>query len=192
MSTGQFKAAIKPEDLKLLHDLLHDCEKSEVMAYRALNYGAKQGRKLAVDYVYAKLNVKKGLIREETKLSRFASAHDLAAKLTIYGNPFGIELFGANQTRKGVTFKIWRDSTRERYRHAFFASLFGGAQRVYERDITDAEYDGRFPLRRKLGPGVATVFNETPWLAKRAIQEAGDATIREAHRLAQLMIEGKL
>lgn len=183
------RVAIDQQQLDEIRNLIYDIRKgADTAVYRAINHGARQGRKAAVDAMYAKVNLTKTKIRAQTFVY-FASISKLSAKMTVKNDLQGLEQFGARQTLKGVTFKIWRDGTRERYDHAFMMTMPGGsADRVYERNIKHAEYDGRLPLRKKFGPGIATVFDETPGVEEKTQTTAADAMLTELSRQVNLLM----
>lgn len=189
----QRSVRIDPKGLADVNNLLTAYRQGSKKAlYRTVNYGTNQGRKEAVDGMAKKANLTKTRIREKTKMY-FASLSSLSAKLVIKGGSTPLIHFGASQTKKGVTFKLWKDKARERYRHSFIAILSpGGAKGVYERDIGSPQYNGRSPLRTKSGPAVPVIYQRTPGLAKKAEEAAAVAMLKELDRQVGLINRGLL
>lgn len=183
------RVAIDQQQLDEIRNLIYSTRKgADTALYRSINHGARQGRKAAVDAMYAKVNLTKTKIRAETFVY-FASISNLSAKMTVKNSLKGIEEFSASQTQKGVTFRLWRDGTRERYRHAFITTMPGSSTpRVYERNIEHGDYDGRLPVRRKFGPGIATVFDETPGVEEKVDTTASQAMLTELSRQINLLM----
>lgn len=182
---------INPADLKDVLNLLKAYrEGGQKALQRSVNHGAKQGRKISVDEMAKKAALKKKTIRGETSMY-FASLTNLTAKLVIKGKPLPLMEYGARETKKGVTFKIWKDSKRDRYRHAFIAQLTGSsAKGVYERNIGASDYNGRTPLRAKYGPAVPNVYDKTPGLANKAEELAVNKMLEELDRQIGLIERG--
>lgn len=184
---------IEPKGLADINNVLAAFRQGSKKAlYRTVNYGAKQGRKAAVDGMAKKANLTKTRIRQKTKMY-FASLRGLSSKLVIKGGSTPLIHFGARQTKKGVTFKLWKDEGRERYRHSFITKLSpGGEKGVYERDIGSAQYDGRLPLKTKSGPAVPVVYQKTPGLSQKAEEAAAQAMLKELARQVGLINRGLL
>jgi hypothetical protein len=182
---------IDPDSLNDVLNLLTAYRQgSQKALYRTVNFGVKQGRKAAVDGMAAKANLTKKRIREKTTMY-FASLRGMSAKLVIKGGSTPLIHFAARQTKKGVTFKLWKDEGRERYRHSFIAKLgSGGTKGVYERDIGSPRYDGRTPLKAKSGPAVPVVYQKTPGLAQKAEETAVEAMLTELDRQVGLINRG--
>lgn len=189
MADDPIRVIIDQQQLDEIRNLIYSTRNgADTALYRAINYGARQGRKAAVDAMYAKVNLTKTKIRSETFVA-FASISTLTAKMTIKNSLRGIEEFSANETNNGVTFRIWRDGKRERYRHAFKATMPGSStERVYERNIEHGDYDGRFPVRRKFGPGIATVFDETDGVEEKTQTTAAAKMLTELSRQINLLM----
>ncbi|MBV1788619.1 hypothetical protein KQ940_11195 [Marinobacterium sp. D7] len=188
MTTERIDAYFKPEDLQWMRSVFNGSDKGAQMLRRALNYGANQGRKITIDEIYAKLNVKRGTVKNHVFFPRSLDNGYISARLVVTGFPLPLEEFNVrNLAKGGVSFKIWRNGDREKYRHVFY---YKG--RVVERNIDSPAYDGRTPFRSKSGPSIPNVFANTPGLADRAIGTATDRTLTELERLTSLMLEGRL
>lgn len=180
---------INPRDMNDVLNILRAYrEGGQKALQRSVNHGAKQGRKLSVDAMARKAALKKKTIRGATSMY-FASLRNLTAKLVIKGKPLALTEYGARQTKKGVTFRIWKDGKREKYRHAFLAQ-FGTYKGVYERNIGAANYDGRSPLRQKRGPAVPNIYDVTPGLAAKAEEKASEEMLKELDRQVKLIERG--
>lgn len=188
---SQTYARIDPKGLNDVLNLLQAYRTGGKKALqRSVNHGAKQGRKISVDAMSKKAALKKKTIRAATTMY-FASLRTLSAKLVIKGGSVSLMEYGARQTKKGVTFRLWKDGKRERYRHAFITKLPGSPDKgVYERNIDSPSYDGRSPLRTKSGPAIPNVYDKTPGLAKKAEELAGNEMLKELDRQINLLNRG--
>lgn len=188
---SQTYARIDPKGLNDVLNLLRAYRTGGKKALqRSVNHGAKQGRKISVDEMSKKSALKKKDLRAATSLY-FASLRTLSAKLVIKGGSVSLMKYGARQTKKGVTFRLWKDGKRERYRHAFITSFSGSSSvDVYERNIADPNYDGRTPLRVKRGPAVPNIYEKTPGLAGKAENLAGEKMLDELARQIDLLNRG--
>lgn len=184
---------IDPKGLADINNLLTAYRQGSKKAlYRTVDYGVKQGRKAAVDGMAKKANLTKKRIRAKTSMY-FASLRGMSAKIVIKGGSTPLIHFGARQTKKGVTFKLWKGEGRERYRHSFIAKLGTGSNKgVYERDIGSPQYNGRTPLRAKSGPAVPVVYQRTPGLAQKAEEAAAESMLKELNRQVGLINRGLL
>jgi hypothetical protein len=159
---------------------------------RSVSFGAKQGRKLAVDEMAKKANLKKKTIRDKTKIY-FASLSNLRAKVVLKSAPLPLTEFGARQTKTGVTFRIWKDKPREKYRHAFMWTLIRERYTgVFEPNVDSPRYDGFGPYRRKSGPAIPTIYAKTPGLSGKVEAKASESMLTELDRQIGLLNRGQL
>jgi hypothetical protein len=190
--TDPIRVIIDQQQLDEIRNLIYSTRKgADTALYRALNYGTRQGRKAAVDRMAAKANLTKAKIREQSPVF-FASVSRLEAQLRIKSKAFGIEEFkktSISTTGKGVAFRIWVDGPRERYRHAFMAQMPGAkSEYVYERNLEHPAYNGRTPLKRKYGPSMSTVYENTPGVDENVRTTAADKMLAELSRQINLLI----
>lgn len=171
---------------------------AERAVMRAVNHGTRQGRKAVIDGIYAKAALKKSDIGEHATfyLASLGTFGQAQGKLILKSGPINLIKYGAKSlTKGGVSFRIWRDGAREKYRHAFIAGLiksryFG----VFEVNIDSPKYDEKkqIPWRRKEGPGIPTIYEQTPGLAAKANNTAADAMLKELERQIGLIDRGLL
>ena len=187
--TDPIRVIIDKQQLDEIRDLIYSTrDGADTAVYRALNYGSNQARKKAVDMIYAKAALTKTKIRAKTFVY-LASISKLQSQITIKNDLVGLEQYGANQTNTGVTFRIWRDGSREKYRHAFIATLPGAKNPgVYERNIEHGDYDGRLPLRRKYGPTIAALYENTPGIDSAVQETASSKMLFELDRQIKLLM----
>ena len=157
---------------------------------RSINLGAKQGQKASVDEMNKKANLTKTVIRSHTKMY-FSSISSLQAKLVIKGEPIPLTSYGAKQTNTGITFRIWKTGTREKYKHAFFWTIVRERYTgIFEPNVDHPRFDGFGPYRRKSGPGIPTIYENTPGLAGKAEEIAAAAMLKELDRQIGLINKG--
>jgi len=197
MSTQQ--VTLNEADMKRVRDVLYGYRNgAEKAVMRAVNYGARQGQKHVVDGIYAKAALKKAKIREYTsfRLASLGTNGRAYASLSLKGRPLSLLDYGAKPVGKqGVSFRIWRDGKREKYEHAFIASLMRARYSgVFEVNIDSPKYKkGELvPWRRKEGPGIPTIYQQTPGLAEKANELAMEAMMKELDRQVGLIDRGLL
>lgn len=157
---------------------------------RSINYGTKQGQKASVDEMAKKASLTKKVIRSHTKMY-FASISGLQAKLVISGRSLPLTDYGARRTNTGVTFRIWKDKPREKYKHAFMWTLVKERYTgVFEPNVDSPRFNGFTPYRRKSGPSIPVVYENTPGLANKAEEMAAAAMLRELDRQIALIDRG--
>jgi hypothetical protein len=190
---------INEGDLKRVRDVLYGYRNgAEKAVMRAVNHGTRQGRKHVVDGIYAKAALKKADIREHTsfRLASLGTMGSAQAKLILKSGPINLLKYGAKPAGKsGVSFRIWRDGKREKYRHAFIATLIKARYSgVFEVNIDSPKYKegARTPWRRKEGPGIPTIYQQTPGLAEKANELAMEAMMKELDRQVGLIDRGLL
>lgn len=179
---------LNENQLKEVRDLLYVYRNGADKAIsRAINYGLKQGEMAMVNGIYSKAALTKRKIREHVKMKKaYFTQHQ--ASVTLSSKPLSLIDYGAKTTNNGVTFRIWRTGSRERYKHAFIWTL------------VKSKYTGVFEwkpgekgkIRRKAGPRIPLIYQNTPGLAKKANQTGGDAMIRELDRQVGLLNRGLL
>jgi len=192
----RFTAELNPKDVDSVLSMVEDLRKeSPKLIFWSLKKGANKGQSETVNNVYAKANLTKTKIKKRTSV-RFYSISQLTAKLRIKSGNIPLEEFNGtkvykSQSKPGVYFKIWRDEAQENYRHAFglAANPQDITRGVWEREINALDYDGRYPLRRKFGPSVATVFEKTPRLSDHVLKTATDTMVAELNRLVNLKLD---
>ncbi|MBT00613.1 MAG: hypothetical protein CMI01_18370 [Oceanospirillaceae bacterium] len=180
-----------PEDFRLVQQLLEGTYEFRRSVYRGLNLGSKRARIYASREIAASTTLKKRSIDPHIKVISKVSDQLLVARLRLRGYPLELTAFDHRAGKKGVSYKIWRAKARERYEHAFKAKL-GKHEGIFERKIESSKYDGRAPLRTKYGPSVPAIFDNTPGLAKRALEKAVDEAMTEIDRQMDLVLKGLL
>lgn len=189
---------INEAHMKRVRDVLYGYRNgAERAVQRAVNHGTKRGRKAVVDGIYAKAALKKKDIRQfiSFRLASLGTFGGPSAKLIMKSYPLNLMMFGAKQRKKfgGVTFRIWRSGKREKYDHAFIYRIKGAKEeRVYETNVDSPRYKKgeSIPWRRKSGPGVPTLYEQTPGLAQKAHEAAMDAMMKELDRQVALIDRG--
>lgn len=166
---------------------------------RAVNQGLSSGQKAIVDGVYAKAALKKKDIRQHINPVKASASktQNPQARIDIKGCPLNLfTYYGAKPAGKqGISFRIWRDGKREKYKHAFIATLIKARYSgVFEVNIDSPRYkEGRrTPWRRKSGPSVPNIYSQTPGLAKKAEEIASEAMMKELDRQVGLIDRGLL
>lgn len=156
--------------------LLDDIGKnSRLIEARALNRTAKAASSQTAKAVGAEIKLTQRTIKKFLRV-RLASQALTQSRLNISGAPVPLIDFGPSQTRRGVTFRIRRTGTRERYSHAFITSLpRSGHKGVFERYKvgTNGKFK-RLPIREKMGPSIPSVFQFTRGMQATVMATAAD------------------
>jgi hypothetical protein len=193
MADPQIKVEFNEQDKRRIMELLDDVIEIRRQVWRGLNFGAKRGRKLAVDEIGSQITLPKKHIRDHVKIKQKANKGHAVASFEIKGSPISLSLYKHRAGKRGVAFTIWQGGSREIYRHAFkLHKGNGGKGRIVERDIGNPNYDGRLPLKEKFGPAIPNVFDKTPGLANKAMEKAMADAMVEMERLVALALEDKI
>ncbi len=149
---------------------------AELAGSRAINDTLKALRASAVRKIRERLNIKAKDIRDRIFLTR-ATRNKLEGRFTVTGERrLPVFLFGAKQTKKGVTYKIKKGESRKLVPGAWvnktlrqvFVREFAedaGAAKAGERATVGEKFAGRKrvgrrPIRPVFGPSVGRVFVE--------------------------------
>jgi len=195
----QLEVRISEDSLSQVQGLFNVYQDKRLLVLRrSINHGARRAEKKAVDAMYARVNLTKKVIRQHRAL-RLATKSNLNCSLVFSGSNIGLDYFQARQTRRGVTFKIWRDGARERYDHHFMARGREGDEGrmssklfVFERNIFHRDYDGRLPLSRRFGPSIPTLFTNSPGVQDGTETIAAESMQTELVRQLNLIDRGLL
>lgn len=154
---------------------------------RAINHGLKQGEIAIVNGIYGKAALTKRQIREYISMKK-AYLNQPRASVTMSSKPLSLMEYGAKNTNNGVTFRIWRAGSRERYRHAYIWTLV----RSRYTGVFEANPNKKNAIRRKTGPRIPFIYQNTPGLAKKANEIGADAMLNELDRQVALFNRGLL
>ncbi|WP_027853849.1 hypothetical protein [Marinobacterium litorale] len=191
---------INRDDMQRVRDLLYGYRNgAERAAQRAINKGGHAGRKAIVDGIYAKAALKKKDIRSRATFyqASLGTLGQASYKLVLKSGPLNLlEFYSAKPAagkKGGVSFRIWRDGKREKYRHAFIATLIQSRYSgVFEENVDSPKYDKEkgIPWRRKEGPGIPMIYEKTPGLAAKAHERAMEVMMAELDRQIGLINKG--
>lgn len=86
---------------------------------QALNRTLQRSRTKMTNEVGEKLNLRKKTIRDLVSIQRATKATGLIGKLIVRNRPVPLIEYNAKQNRKGVSFKVFHDRSRQLIKHAF-------------------------------------------------------------------------
>jgi hypothetical protein len=178
---------------------------------RAANHGVRKGSTLISKGIRTRLNLKAAAVNGRMqKVFAKRVANKQEAAINIYQKPVSLIEFGARQTKKGVTFKLFKrtgmlgkkNKQREKYRHAFIASA-KGRRHVWLR--VDAAGKPRFgegsrikppgqpdtPLRLVRGPSVKRFYENRKGMRSKHNAQIRRLMLKEAMRLARVELKRK-
>ena len=112
---------------------------------RALNHEGDKGRTQVKRVLVTSTGIKYSLINQALSTHR-ANRNSLEYRLEFDGDETNLNLFGARQTKKGVSAAPW--NVRRIFPHTFMIGAYGG--KVYSRVGPK-----RFPIQGKYGPNLA-------------------------------------
>lgn len=108
----------------------------EKKTQQALNRTLQRARTQMTNAVGEKLNLKKKTIRELTSIQRATKVTGLIGKLIVKNQPVSLIEFNAKQNRKGVSFKVFKNRSRQLLKHAFITSDAQSRETVFKREST--------------------------------------------------------
>jgi hypothetical protein len=121
-------------------------------AQQAVNRTLLHARTQMTAEVHSELNLKKKNIRSNIKLRKATKVTGPNGVLKVQNNPVGLIHYAARQTKKGTTFKIKRQGSRQRLNHTFIANQAGVGPTVFRR-----EGAARLRIRPVYGSSVASL-----------------------------------
>lgn len=111
---------------------------TESIVYRktqqALNRTLVRSRTQMTNAIGEKLNLKKRTIRELIAIHRANKNTGLIGRLIVKNKPVALIEYNAKQNRKGVSFKVFRDRSRQLIRHAFIKADSQSRETVFKRE----------------------------------------------------------
>lgn len=147
----------------------------ERKAQQALNRTLTRSRTQMTNAIGEKLNLKKKTIRELISLKKANKQTGLIGKLIVKNKPVPLIEYKAKQSRKGVSFKMFRDRPRQLIRHAFITPDSRNKATVFKRETK---------ARLKIKPLYGTRVGDVAKDRKGKIQQyALDFIKREIERI---------
>jgi hypothetical protein len=141
---------------------------------RAVKRAGVSVRAAQVRDIAAQINLRAGTIRDEVRIAKDATSKNLSVTFRVKerGVPLK-EFIGTNQTRKGVSVKVIKASTRQTLGAAFGARKFGG--HFFGRVAKGSKkygnpHVGRLPIAKLYGPSILSQY------IKDAIAQKGAET----------------
>lgn len=124
----------------------------------ALNRTAITARKEADQEVRKRLNLKSGTVKDALRIDK--ARKRLVVEIVASGKPIALRDYGANRTKKGVTFKVARSQPRRLYkrqgRAGFKVDKFGG--HVFVRVGPNPPGRADAPIKKVYGPSIPQYF----------------------------------
>lgn len=137
---------------------------------RALNRTITGVRTDVSSGIRKRLNVKASDVRKVISVRR-ARAAELSAEIVIAGKGAPLAVFGARQTKKGVTIKVLRGGARKTIRGAFIATMKSGHKGVFvrrgKRQLPIDERFGEAPAQSVL---TSTIMNTVTTRARERFE----------------------
>lgn len=106
-----------------------------VKCQQALNRTLQRSRTQMTNAVGEKLNLRKKTIRELVSIQKANKNTGLIGKLTVKNKPVALFEYNAKQNRKGVSFKVFRDRSRQLVKHAFIIPDSRCRMTVFRREF---------------------------------------------------------
>ena len=115
------------------------------------------------------LNVRKGDIAKALRKQK-ATLSNLTSSISAREfRPGLIAFMGTRQTKRGVTYRITRTTSRKIIPHGFIQTMSSGHRGVFTRGGP-----ARLPIQEKRGPSIWRVVTNTKGLLKEATDAAGE------------------
>lgn len=101
---------------------------------RALNRTIKPAKTEVSKGLRKEINIKAAEVKKGTKVNKASTAR-LITSIILSHKKIPIVKFGAKQTKKGVTFKVYKKKGRKTMEGAFLATMSSGHKGVFRRGI---------------------------------------------------------
>lgn len=144
----------------------------------AVNQSARQVRTMASRKVAAGMGARRKDVDRAVTIRPMSTPATLEAIVRGRGVPLPLILFGARQTKAGVSAKAWGET--KIYPGSFMATMKSGHRGVFIRKTRK-----RFPIKELYGPGVAQVMAKeavTASLESYAIERLEANVMRQLDR----------
>ena len=164
-------------------------------ASRAVNRTARRARTWIVRQISSETKLRQTDVRKAIILRR-ASYRLLEAHLLISGGRIPLIRLGARQTKKGVTYRDWRQPGRKLLRGRYFIQTMpsghrGVFWRKYRRDpeyIKQKKQHG-LPIFEELGPSIQGIYEGAAGLAGRMMAETQKQLHHELDTQVRVLLE---
>lgn len=101
---------------------------------QALNRTLQRSRTQMTNAIGEKLNLRKKTIREMTSIRNATKVTGLIGKLIVKNRPVSLIEYKAKQNRKGVSFKVFKNRSRQLLKHAFIMADSRVRDTVFKRE----------------------------------------------------------
>ena len=137
---------------------------------RAINDTLRGARTDMVQQAYDTYNLTKTRIRKNIDVRKFSSFTDLSGRVSAVGesvrflenkgSTFNFGVSRAVLKTGGISAKILRNGSREKWKRAFLATMKSGAIGYFQRkEIAPGRYVGRLPITQLTGPAIESAFS---------------------------------
>lgn len=162
--------------LSLLSGIEKDAKKA---LFRSLNRTATGAKTLTAKGIGSTVTMKSAKIKEYISIKK-ANSNNLISKIIMRGALAPAIQFTNRQLARGVSVKIYKSKTPDKFRHAFYATMPNGSTGIYIRkEISPGVYAPRLPIKQILGPPITTVYEKTPGLANDVEQTSAERLLKE-------------
>jgi len=172
---------VDPNDLRRMNYIFRDTPKKiPVILNRAINRIAAQAKVKVRRDIAQLITLKQKDIGRKIRLKK-SSQSTLQAKIGISGWQFEVDKFRGRRLKRGASWQIFRQGSRETqlykldvpifwghgiHNYIFSSSTPGEFEGIFER-----EEDRRYPIWRKMGPSLSQVFTGAAGLAQKTLAE---------------------
>lgn len=176
------------EELKVLMSALEPDSRIKALV-RAMNKTAKGVRTDISREIRQRVNIKAGDVKDGIKLWTANSSRP-SVRITISGNRRRLILFGARQTKTGVSVQVYKANGRKIIPHAFISKGKGsGQENVFWRiKGGDGRLVGRYPIRKKYGLALPEAFE---WTSREAVEAQARERLKKnlTHEIDYLLLQ---
>ena len=153
---------------------------------RAINKTASAARTIIKRDIAKVINVNQKTVTKSIDMER-ASRRRLQADIRVGGKRISLGRFGAQQKKKGASYKIKRGGARKTILHAFGPKIEKLGKGVFIRSKDGDTFVPRFPIVKMLGPSIGGVFEGEKKLVRRAKKQTNKRLGVELKRQVKIL-----
>lgn len=193
MANRDIRIQLNRADVEELNALLSalDSDSRTKAIVRAMNKTAKGVRTDISREVRQRVNIKAADVKTGIKLW-MANKNRPSVRVTISGKRRPLMMFGARQTKAGVSVQVYKTEGRKVIPRAFIATGKGsGQQNVFWRaKAGDGKLVGRYPIHKRYGLALPEAFE---WTSREVVESQARERLKKnlTHEIDYLLQESR-
>lgn len=177
------------EELKTLMSALEPASRVRALV-RAMNKTARGVRTDISREVRQRVNIKAADVKTGIRLWA-ANKNRPSVRITISGKRRPLIMFGARQTKTGVSVQVYKANGRKVIPHLFIRTGRSGEAQVFSRaSAGGGKMVGRYPIRKRYGLALPEAFE---WTSREVVETQARERLKKnlTHEINYLLLQSK-